>query len=713
MMRFPLGGGLVLSRKVSNLLRVLGFLLGGTCAVVLALALLAWARFDGGAAASAIEQYAITAYQRNLVMAAAPRLTLWPRPELLLQRVTLSEAGRIDIFAHVQQVRLRLGFWALLAGRLEIRGMVIDNASLAVLRERDGRWNIANLLTAPAPADPPAWQMALETTELRQLKLRVIDRRDASEALLQGLDARLHRPAGNTAAALEWQATWRSAAGEVLQLAGEAQVNLARSLDAAQLEQLQLQFRGEAGGLAGISGKLRIRGLGWSERGRQGRIDALSLEGSGAQAQARHEWSLQLPELTWQDRRIGGKGLWARISHRDPTQSGQLELVLPDLLATAQGFSVSAGRLSGDYQQGALTAAGKLDLAFEARLDEEHGLLKALSGELLLRHPALREGRTRLSLEGQGDWRRVRGAELALTLGQQQQNLDLQLALHRLQPLQARAELRGEDLDIDSLFRPDSLRSLLALPLAAELTLAARVTLADLQLGSLQWRKLQFPLLLENGRMSITGLTGALYDGQFKADLNLDAGKRQFDTHGEFSSINLGALRADSAWHVPLAGRASGSFRLNGSADSAQSLLAGAEGAVRWRLQPGELQAVDIAHSLREFAPAVAAGSGSARSPQTSEQTRFNDISARFVIGEGRWRTDNLQARNAWLAVEGKGEGSLLDADIDLLLRASLLPGVARGDTRDLAALRGKPLPLRLKGPILQPDIRYDLPLRP
>ncbi len=713
MMRFPLGGGLVLSRKVSNLLRVLGFLLGGACAVVFALALLAWARFDGGVAASEIEQYAKAAYQRNLVMAAAPRLTLWPRPELQLQRLTLSEAGRIDIFAHVQQVRLRLGFWALLAGRLEIRGLVIENASLAALRERDGQWNVANLLTAPAPVDPPAWQMALETAELRQLNLRMIDRRDASEVLLQGLDAHLHWPAGSTAATLEWQAAWRSAAGEVLQLAGESQVSLSRNLDAAQLDRFQLQFRGEAGGLAGMSGKLRIRGLGWSERGRQGRIDTLSLEGSGAQAQARREWSLQLPELAWQDRRISGKGIWGRASHRDPTQSGQLELVLPDLLATGQGFAVSAGRLSGDYQQGALTAAGKLDLAFEARLDEEHGLLKALSGELLLRHPALHEGNTRISLEGQGDWRPVRGAELALTLGQQQQNLDLQLALHRLQPLQARAELRGEGLDIDSLFKPGGLRSLLGLPLAPELTLAARVALAELQLGGVHWRKLQFPVLLENGRLSITGLSGALYDGQLKADLNLDASKRQFDARGEFNHIHFGDLRADSAWRVPLAGRASGSFRLNGSADPAQALLAGAEGAVRWRLEPGALQAVDLAHSLREFAPAVTAGSGAARSPQTDEQTLFDSINARFVIAEGRWRTDNLQARNAWLALEGKGEGSLLDADIDLLLRASLLPGVARGETRDLAALRGKPLPLRLKGQILHPDIRYDLPLRP
>lgn len=713
MMRFPLGGGLVLSRKVSNLLRVLGFLLGGTCAVVFALALLAWARFDGGAATSKIEQYAKASYQRHLVMATAPRLTLWPQPELRLQRVTLSEAGRVDIFAHAQEVRLRLGFWALLTGRVEIRGLMIENASLAALRERNGQWNIANLLTAPAPAELPDWQMALETVELRQLNLRVIDRPDAGEALLQGLDARLHWPADSAAAALDWEATWRSAAGEVLQLAGKGQVNLARNLDVAQLDQIQLQFRGDAGGLAGISGQLRIRGLGWSEHGGSGRIDGLSLEGSGAQSQARREWSLTLPELAWQGQGLSGKGLWARISHRDPTQSGRLELVLPELLATGQGFTVSAGRLSGEYKQGSLAAEGKLDLAFEALLGEERGLLKALSGELLLRHPTLQEDRTRLSLEGQGDWRPVRGAELALNLRQAQQSLALQLALHRLQPLQARAELRGESVDVDSLFRPDGLRSLLGLPLAPELTIAARVTLTDLHLGGMHWHKLQFPLLLEKGRLSVTGLSGALYDGQLKADLSLDAETRQFSTSGEFNTVNLGELRADSAWPVPLTGRASGSFRLNGTAKPAQALLADTEGAVRWRLEPGELQAVDLAHSLREFAPAVAAGSRTARSPQTDEQTRFDSISARFVIAEGRWRTDNLQARNAWLALEGKGEGSLLDADIDLLLRASLLPGVARGDTRDLAALRGKPLPLRLKGQIQHPDIRYDLPLRP
>ncbi|KAF7599914.1 MAG: hypothetical protein CGU29_04790 [Candidatus Dactylopiibacterium carminicum] len=696
-----------MSRTNSILLRVLGLVLGGICALLLAASLLAWARFDGAQAAVELEQYFKTHYQRTLVMANAPRLLPWPSPTLYLQRLTLSEPRRADVVAQVRELRLRLAWLPLMAGRVEIRAVELGPSSAALIRERDGRWNFADLLADPPTDDTLPWPLKLERIALDKLDLNLLDRGDNTQTQLHDLSLTLDRPQIGSPARLCWQGRFLQPQDAALNLQGNARLTLSPELKAAQLEAMTTRFDGELEGFAGISGELRADTLSWDRDSAAGELSGLRMHASGARGGERREWQLTLPKLHWQDKRIGGEALAARMVSRDGSRSLQVELQLPTLAPTEQGFDTASARLQAQFTQGALNGDSTLGFTLSANPADGQWRVSALDGNCRLQHPALRKAIT-LGLGGQGSWQPARGGELALQLAQGDQRLTAQASLPRLRPLQARLSLQGDALDFDSLLDPDELPALLAQPLPPEAALSGRLTLAEAQAGGVHWQNLQLPFVLDKGRFSSSGYTASAHGGRFKGDLLLDTTGGRLESSGEFSTIALESLRDEARLPLPAVGKLSGSYRIAAPLAAGRNPLAQAKGALRWRLEQARLDGVDFARSLRELRPDIEAGTPGARRPDTGESSRFDSIVARFVFARGRWQTNNLQAGASWLNISGQGEGSLLATGLDLQLRANVLPAVARGDTRDLAGLRGKTLPLRLKGPNMQPDIRYE-----
>jgi AsmA protein len=134
---------------------------------------------------------------------------------------------------------------------------------------------------------------------------------------------------------------------------------------------------------------------------------------------------------------------------------------------------------------------------------------------------------------------------------------------------------------------------------------------------------------------------------------------------------------------------------------------------MRWRLQNGAFQGVDLARSLRDFRSAIRAGSATARTPSASEQTPLSAASSRFVLDRGRLQAERIVATNDWLSLDGSGSADLRSEELDFVFAASLSPRIANTAARDLADIRGKPLPIRLKGKLARPDVRFEPGLKP
>lgn len=139
-------------------------------------------RYKGPAIAYMAEHY-----QRRLVLEGPIALRVFPRIEVALERVSLSEPGQPELaFAQLASARLAVQLLPLLRKQLVVDRVEASGLQLRYRRDAAGRRNFDDLLTpqpAPsrAPAEPgktaPPMQLAIRAIELQRLTLDVDDRK--------------------------------------------------------------------------------------------------------------------------------------------------------------------------------------------------------------------------------------------------------------------------------------------------------------------------------------------------------------------------------------------------------------------------------------------------------------------------------------------------------------------------------------------------------
>lgn len=675
-------------------------------AVSAAATLFAWVSFDAARTAEGAGRYFQQTYQRKLLLGTPPTLSLWPRPALRFERLALSEPGQDETFASAEQLRVELAWLPLFERRFEITGLRVDNLALRLREDASGRWNAADLF-APAPASAPeGWRWQADRLELRGARAAIEPAGRSAPYLLEDFSLRARTRSAERPGHLQLQARLLDRREETdLLLRGEAALRLADGLRAGRLDALDLRLDGDTHDVKGTTQRLGAERLEWRQGGQEGSVHALQVRLRGADGPQALEFQASLPELAWQGYALSGKSLKARVDLRTVAQHGGFSLELPELVAEpAAGFHSPDARFEWQHEgkdgtgatahlQGTLQASLR---AGELRFDD--GL-----GELTLRHPLLDATRAPGRLSGRFDWQRGRSTLLG-TASFGDDALQLHATFDSLSPLVGRVDLDSERFDLDRLLAPAERRKDATLPWPdwPGLALDARLRLLDLRVGGLAIDSLSGPLSLRGGQLSSDGLRARLAGGDVRARLASDTGARQLSAEGEFTTLRLEALAPQGT--LPLSGLARGSFALGLTLTPGQPPLQGLAGNIRWQAERASLRGVDLARGLEALSPAILAGRMGARGGAAQESSELGDASGRFVLAGGRLTAENLASRNAWLRLAGGGGADLVSGEIDLRLTAELQAAAPR----TLAALRGKPVPLRIKGAPRAPDLRYE-----
>lgn len=703
-------------------LRVLGFFLGGLVAVVAALAFLVWVSFDAERTAGALTQHFKDHYQRTLVLGKEPQLRVWPRPALVLRQASLSEPGRSDVFASVASVRLDLAPLALLARRHEILRVSLSGLQAHCVRARNGEWNLANLLAvSTASVAPPPWLLQISEISLRGATLQVDDAGTGMQVEIRNLDADAQSVNKGVPGQLSWQGQWLDKAGAGdLEFKGQARYTLLKGLNAGTLDELSVRISGDGYGLQGAEARFTSERLGWGSQATQGYLSKANFKLQGAAGAQAVSFSAAAPAFGWQSFRLQGEKLAASLTLRTVDAQTDFQLALPHLQESGQGFSTDGLDFAWQYKAGSEHGSqGKLNARLNADVQGNAYRLRDIKAEASLQHPRLHTPTARISVTGQAQWRANGGSELTLDGALGEDKLRLQAQLPQLWPLSGRFELSASRLDLDRLVaeaRPGTRLPPLQMPGFEQLSLSGKLKLGNLRVAGLNLNSLQSPLSVDKGVLTASGFMASLYGGQIGGDLSAEGSSGRLDVQGDFNDLALELLALEGGLPIPLSGRLAGTYKLATLLKADKQPLAELNGAVRWTLTNSAIRGVDLVRSLREFRPAIAQGKQSARSPVDAETTEIGVVSSRFLLAGGKLQADSIQSRNSWLALNGAGSADLLRDELDFSLQASLLPGVTAMAARDLADLRSKPLPLRLKGPLLRPDVRYEpgaAPLKP
>lgn len=617
--------------------------------------------------------------QRTLNMPGDVTLRIFPRLGLELGPMSLSEPGRSDVFASVQQARVSLALGPLWRQRFEADRVQIDGLSLNLQRDAQGRgnWTVADASDAAEPAAPGqpqarearvmASDLAIELAglTLTQSRVRYTDAAHPQRSMdLQfDLDSGPIRAGKPTSLHLQARLQGEQAALSV-SLNARAELTLDAALSALQWQDLTVEMSGQAGPWQGVQVALRApqgeltpsrffaTGLALTAQGRQpdGRAWSARWDGEVQGDRQARRWQAQAQALA---------GTLTPAAGGDITVQGQGQAELDEdresAHMTVRGqFDGSAFELSAGMSAW-LQPAYTIDLSLD-RLDVDH-YRRAWEGAM----PSGATGPADSAPAGAG----VASANTAPPEGP------------------------GDN--------PDG-------PAWLALQASGHWQVQSLTVAGLQAQDVQLPWQLKAGQLDVAAFSASLYGGRVTGALSAQASDPpQLSTQQTWRGVALGPLLRDAGQTDRVDGVADGVLALRSAGATPQALTQGLQGHARVAVADGALKGVNLAALIRQAQEKIGQWKGNTGAENDStqpQQTDFTALSASFQIRNGVARNSDLTAQTPLMRVGGQGQVDLVAKRLDYTVKATIVPTLQGQGGPALQALRGLTVPVKLSGPL-------------
>jgi AsmA protein len=694
-----------------------------------------------------------TERQRTLAIDGPIELSVFPRIAIKVSKLRLSERGRSDEFAAVDEASLAVAAWPLLRKQVVVDRIAARGVRAIYSRDAKGARNIDDLVGSSAPEREPgapaggaAVRFDVGAIELNDLRLRVRDAMAPLEA-----DVVLHafssgRIANQARTPLSLRAEIQLTKPQALKVGLDGSTTATIDLDRSALSLSDAKIAATLDGDAVKGLALDAKGaLAWDGSAlragplrvdvKSGRRDVLSLAPSSLEVkQLLYSTAAQKIELEALKLAVAGR--------RGADQPFELALDWPQLAVDAQSLKGSA--LAGRFKLG-----GPASLAGEFRSGAPSGRFEAL------RLPGFS-----LSLQGRMQERKIDGnlkadvvlqaAKAALAVDA----LDLKAAVADpgLQPLQLalrgnaradakaaawkldgslntnrfdsngqaafggkvpniRAQARFDSLDLNQLIAPDKPGAAAAAasgPAPADTPVALDGLEAidghfDVSAGAFAFRQykladVKIDAALDGGTLRIARLVGRAWGGTIDASGTAEARSRRVAVKLAADNVNINALLKDVAGKDLLEGTGRVSADVNTAGATVGALRSNLGGSVALRVTDGAIKGINLARSFRQ-AKALLGSQDASTKASSAEKTDFSELRASARIAGGVAQSDDLDVKSPFLRIGGAGRFDIGRGTVDYTARATVVETSKGQEGAELAALRGVTVPVQLSGP--------------
>ncbi len=701
-------------RRIGIALAVL-LLLAGGAAVWLATG------FDANRYKGAAIDWMKANRNRTLAIDAPIELSVFPRLAVRLGKVSLSEAGRDEVFVAVERAALAVELLPLLRGRLVVDRVEAAGVAVAVTRDAQGRRNIDDLVqparaasapAAGAPSSRSAGSLSFDVSriELADVRARV---RDAvagidGEIVLKKLSTGRIADGVETPVELAAALALKAPALEA-ELAGTARVSPDLGSGAVRLAALDLTFGASSAGLTLADSTLALERFGYDPGRRALTLDKLVLRLKGR----RGADALAL-ELDWPQLAVVGDTLRGSPFSGKFTLGGALPLEA-DFRSGAPTGTFDALALPG--LEARLSSAGKsrkLAGSLRSHLAIKPAQAQVTLGAIELQANVEEPGLAAVALTARGQASASPKAASASLAGQANANafrIDASANL-AAKPPAIKVQANFDALDLNTLLpaaappgaapgAPTSAPADTPIDLAPLRSVDAVLGLRAGRFAFRQYRVADAKLdaTLAGGLLRVTTLQGQAWGGQFDAAASADARSQRMAVKATASGVNVAALLKDVAAKDLLEGTGRVTLDVDSAGRSVAELRRKLAGSAALQLRDGAIKGVNLAKSLRQAKAALAMRSDTSQKASQTEKTDFSELSASLRIADGVARSSDLDMKSPFLRLGGDGAIDIGRGMIDYTARATVTSTATGQDGAELAALKGLTVPVRLTGP--------------
>jgi len=175
------------------------------------------------------------------------------------------------------------------------------------------------------------------------------------------------------------------------------------------------------------------------------------------------------------------------------------------------------------------------------------------------------------------------------------------------------------------------------------------------------------------------------------------------------TGVSVGPLLKDAANFDTLEGKGNVALDVSGQGNTISAIKKALSGNASIKLTDGAIKGVNIAKSIREAKAKIGALQGEkAQAANQVEKTDFSELSASFNIKNGVAHNRDLSGKSPLLRLGGEGDIDIGNERLDYLLKATVVATAAGQGGKDLAALSGVTVPVKLTGSFTAPQYSID-----
>lgn len=690
-------------------LRIAAFALGGVVALLAAVAVFIAATFDANKWKGEIARLVQEQKQRSLKIEGDLSLSLFPGIGVQLGRTTLSEHKSEQVFAAVDKARVSLRLWPLLSKRVVVDTVELDGVKARVIRFKDGRLNIDDLISKD-DKEPPA-RFDIAGVKLSNGELGWRDEKAGQELTLSALELTTGRLANAAADKFDLSA---KLAGNKPRLAaqfaakGEYRYDLDRkSYGAAALD---VRLSGDVADLKALELALAAAALQLTGTNEVA-VDRLLLTAKGKEGGDAFEAKLEAPKLALAADKASGAAVNAVLKLSGAQRAVDAKIALSGVEGKSQSLQAGKLTLDLDARQGETTVKGSLASALSANLEKQTVELPAFSGELNVANPQMPMKSVKLPLTG-GLRADIDGQTAALHADTRfdESKIAAKVNVSRFSPLALAFDLDIDRLNVDKYLPPKSGKAEAAAEAKTPekpfdfspikgLNASGVVKIGQLQVSNVKASNVRLEVKAANGRLDVAPLSAQLYDGSLNGALSVNANNNQVALRQNLANVNINPLMKDALDKDVLEGRGNVALDVSTAGTTVAAMKKGLGGTASVNLRDGAIKGINLAKTFRETKALFSTRKDAVQQARQTEKTDFSELSASFRIASGVARNDDLSMKSPFIRLSGAGDIDIGADKMDYLAKASVVNTTGGQGGRELDHLKGLTVPVRLAGP--------------
>lgn len=677
------------------------------------------ATFDANRYKPEIENFVFAQFGRVFKIHGNISLTLFPNIGADINRATLSDKDPKQTFVTIESSRVSVALLPLLSGQVLVDGLYIDGLSANVVRDKSGLLNFADLLNRFSRPDEPAspksmpshsetkgqpasFQVDIASIVIANTRVHFNDVQNNVDLRIKDLNLKTGQISPRSSGKLELSANAESkslALNVNVRANSEYKINL--SDQKIDFNQLSVKVFGNWQDIKSIDTQTTLNltadltNANYTLRSIKSELKAnvsdqaaeinfnipkiyvsgstvsveptdltLSLDGAHRQIKS----NLKLPAFTLADDQLNVKKIAARVSITDPAM-GKAPLIIQtnsDLSLNTKSETLNL-RLTGQLDDSPIKAsiglasfskpAVTFDLALEQlKLDRFDGVVTTTSTRASAVNP-LKSDPTVSSTQSGG----TPSAAVDLT-GLKNQKLQ---------------NVKGKIYVGKLLFKGISLEQLKA------------------------------EVALSQGKLSVSPHSAQLFGGKTTGSFTVDANTNQFTLKENVTDIKIESLLVALGKVPKVMGKGALALDLTSTGNTIKTLEQNLAGQFNIKLHDGTIKGIDIGAIINKVRAML--GKAPTQEGAGSGQTTFTDMTASATIQQGIVTNRDLNVKAPLFRLEGAGTVNIAQSTLNYLTKVAVVESSSGQGGKDLAALRGVIIPIKITGNLDKPQYIVDM----